>query len=175
MQDESEYWRRETERLKLLAEVEAELRQFQPVLIPLEELPPPPSYARRQLTTPHRKSYRRIRIDDAGQIQPAKPPKAKPEGKPSEREDKRPRGERKPPEPTAASLAIARYLARPKGEPEKPTAPVKPPEPPAEVPRHPTSIHRRTERNRTEHKPRQSGLDAQDIKALEWLKRMGHR
>ena len=113
----------------------------------------------------HRKAYRRITIDNEGQIQPAKPAKAKPEGKPAEPEDKRPRGEHKPLAPSALSLAIARYLAKPKGEPEKPTAPVKPPEPPAEAPRSP--IHR------TERKP--WPMDSQDIKALEWLKNMGHR
>ena len=167
-------WESEEERLALLAEVIREQNgtaSYKPPQAP--EIHNPPNVFRQLARTDpsprsHRKAYRRITIDAAGQIQPAKPPKPKPEGKPAEPEDKRPRGERKPPEPTDVSLAIARYLARPKGEPEKPTAPVKPPEPMAEAPRRqPTATHR------TERKPRP--MDSQDIKALEWLKRMGHR
>ena len=171
MQDEAEYWRRETERFRLLAEVEAEQRQFQPVSLPP---PPPPSYARRQFTIPARKSYRRIRVDDNGQIQPAKPSKPKPAVEPAEPEDKRPRGEDKPLAPSAASLAIARYLARPRGEPEAPAAPVKLPEPPAEVPRRPHAFTGgRSATHRKERKPRP--MDSQDLKALEWLKQRGFR
>ena len=123
-------WESEAERLALLAEVIAEQRQI--TTSPVSVATPvhnPPNWRRQLNAAPYwrRKSYKSIRIDEDGQIQPAKLPKAKPEGKPAEPEDKRPRGEDKPLAPSAASLAIARYLARPKGEPEKPTAPVKPP------------------------------------------------
>ena len=167
-------WESEQERLALLAEMLAEQNGIASYKPPQAQEIHNPLNVFRQIarTAPsprsHRKAYRRITIDESGQIQTAKPPKPKPEVKPAEPEDKRPRGEHKPLAPSALSLAIARYLARPKGTPAE--APVNRPEiAPSEAPRRqPTATHRTKE-----SKPRP--MDSQDIKALEWLKRMGHR
>ena len=169
-------WETEAERLALLAEVIAEqngIASYKPPQAP--EIHNPPNW-RRQLNEPpywRRKSYRSIRVDDNGQIQPAKPSKPKPAVKPAEPEDKRPRGEHKPLAPSALSLAIARYLARPKGTPaEAPVnrPPVNRPEiAPSQAPRRqPTATHRTKE-----SKPRP--MDVQDLKALEWLRQKEFR
>ena len=103
-------WESEQERLALLAEMLAEqngIASYKPPQAP--EIHNPPNW-RRQLNEPpywRRKSYRSIRVDDNGQIQPAKPSKPKPAVKPAEPEDKRPRGE-----PPAAARAGRASTAR---------------------------------------------------------------